>query len=98
MSVMIPDSTDLDDAPERALLAVLDVALAMAELALLSEHPTARTPDPWEDESSAPLVVVAARDVLHAVRALRCRLRCYEHTVALFPPPSPCFSTKPMPF
>lgn len=98
MSVMTPDSTDLDDAPERALLAVLDVALAMAEQALLSEHPTAREPDPWEDASSAPLVVAAARDVLHAARALRCHLRCYEHTVAVFLHPSPCFTTKPLPF
>lgn len=83
MSIALHEVADIHDAPERAVLAVLGVALVMAEHALTCEHPTARDAmSRWDGDAHAAPVVAAARDVLNAARALRRHLQHYECAVA----------------
>jgi hypothetical protein len=73
-----PTPSELDDAPELAILAALDHALDLALRALVSAHPQLGDPDcpSWaQDSSPAPLaadrIVVACVHLAHALEAYR---------------------------
>ncbi|HXW58295.1 MAG TPA: hypothetical protein VEJ23_02330 [Solirubrobacteraceae bacterium] len=67
----LPRPDDLHNAPERAALALLDAALAVARAALLAENPdVAALGDPVYERDPPPTTLLAARlvarsDALH---------------------------------
>lgn len=71
----LPRPDDLHNAPERAALALLDAAIAVARAALLAENPdVAVLGDPVHGRDPPPTTILAARlvargDALHALLA-----------------------------
>ncbi len=99
MTLTLHDIGDITDAPERAALTILDVALVMVEHALCAEHPTARPRFlSWGESSASTPVLDAAKDVLSGARTLRRQLQRYEHAVAEALEPSPADYAKVLPF
>ncbi len=66
-TLALPRPDDLNAAPERASLALLDVALSVASAAVLAENPeVAILGDPEHGRDPPPTAVLAARLVLRA--------------------------------
>ncbi len=79
-TIMMPDERALRLFPEAAALAVLEAALAAAELALRDEHPTLEYTliDPEHDSSALPLT---ASLILSRTVELRRLVRFYSRGV-----------------
>jgi hypothetical protein len=73
-TLALPRPDDLHNAPERAALALLDAALAVARAALLAENPDVAVLGNYLDSDPPPTTMLAARlvvrgDALHELIA-----------------------------
>ena len=87
----VPTPTQLDDAPELAVLAALDTALDAAANMLVAMHSELRSGSPLDDELPLRPAVWVAYELTDRAHALRDAIRRYRIAVAIpYPRCPPC--------
>lgn len=89
----IPTPSHLDDAPELAVLAVLEPALEATTSAVIAMHPELRSGCSLDDQLPRNPAVWVAYDLTERARALRDAIRRYRIALAIPCPRCPTCNT-----